>query len=125
MEGTAATILVAEDDGALARTLATRFEPQGYEVRWVRSVRDARIELRERPTDVLLLDSGLETEGLAFFQAVRFAPEAPRGGIVVLAEQNDTYSRERAQQLGAAAVMSKPVRLDDVVAVIEDLVSHL
>jgi two-component system catabolic regulation response regulator CreB len=128
MEGEAksgASILVAEDDGSVARAVATRLEPEGHRVRWVRTIREARNELRDDPADLVLLDSALETDGLEYFQALRFAPEAPRGGIVVLAEQNDVRRREHAKQLGAAAVVSKPVRGDDLAVMLRDLIAHL
>jgi DNA-binding response OmpR family regulator len=116
-----ATIVVAEDEGSVARTVAAQLEPAGHIVHWVRTVRDARSRLREERTDLLLLDVALETDGLEFFQAVRFAPEAPRGGVVVLADREDVQVRERAHQLGAAAVLAKPLRPDELTLVVREL----
>jgi len=124
MEGPA-TILVAEDDGSVARTVAAQLQPAGHVVRWVRTVRDARARLREERADLLVLDVALETDGLEFFQAVRFAPEAPRGGVVVLADKDDVQARERAHQLGAAAVLAKPLRPDELSVVVRELLEVL
>ncbi|HEV3124465.1 MAG TPA: response regulator [Candidatus Dormibacteraeota bacterium] len=128
MEGEAksgASILIAEDEGSVARAVASRLEPEGHKVRWVRTIREARTELRDDPADLVLIDSALETDGLEYFQALRFAPEAPRGGIIVLAEQSDVRKREHAQQLGAAAVVSKPVQGDELAVMLRDLIRHL
>ena len=124
MEGPA-TIVVAEDEGSVARTVAAQLEPAGHAVRWVRTVRDARARLREQPADLLLLDVALETDGLEFFQAIRVSPEAPRGGVVVLVAREDIPARERAHQLGAAAVLATPLRPVELTQVVNQLLAAL
>lgn len=121
----AARILVAEDEASIAAPVVARLTEAGHEVRWVRQMRDLRRVMGEDPPDVLLLDTTLDTDGLEYFQAVRFAPEHPRGGIVVLTPPGDVRSKERAQQLGAAAVLAKPLDGDAVVAVVGDLLSMI
>jgi DNA-binding response OmpR family regulator len=121
MESVRGVIVVAEDEGRVAQVMTTRLGSDGHEVHWVRTARDVRTELRERPCDLLLLDISLETDGLELLQALRFAPEAPRGGIVMLADREDVSSQERAQQLGAAAVLSKPLDLAGLSATVRDL----
>ena len=102
-----------------------RFTGIGYEVHWVRAVREVRAELPMFSPDVLILDTTLDTDGLEFFQAIRFAPEHPPGGVVILTEPGDVGTRERAQQLGAAAVISKPIRGDELVEIVEDLLTFI
>ena len=120
-----ADILVVEDETASGQLVTSTLRGDGHTVRWVRSVRDARAQLRERPPDLLVLDLTLETDGLELLQALRFSPADPRGGIVVLAEGSDTRGRERAQQLGAAAVLSKPLKGPELTAAVKELVSWL
>jgi DNA-binding response OmpR family regulator len=122
----AADILVVEDDSQSGQLVTSALRGEGHTVRWVRSAREAREELRERPPDVLVLDLTLETDGLELLQALRFSAADPRGGIVVLAEARDPRSRERAQQLGAAAVLSKPLKgPEEVTAAVKDLAAWL
>lgn len=102
-----------------------RFTGIGHEVHWVRAVRDVRAELPSWSPDLLILDTTLDTDGLELFQAIRFAPEHPPAGVVILTEPGDVITRERAQQLGAAAVVSKPIRGDELVEVVEDLLTFL
>ena len=115
------SVLLAEAQPSVAHAVSTRLGADGVDVRWVRTVREARTELQDNPPDLLLLDTALETDGLEFFQALRNRPEAPRGGVIVLTEDSDVHARERAHQLGAAAVVTKPVRPDSVAQVVREL----
>lgn len=120
-----ARILIAEDEAAIARPMITRLTGIGHDVHWARAVREVRAELPVFEPDVLILDTTLDTDGLELFQAIRFAPEHPRAGVVVLAEAGDIGARERAQQLGVAAVVMKPLRGDELVDIIEDLLTYI
>jgi len=125
MGGPGARILLVEDENAPARAAAAPLEAIGHRVHWVRSIREARQELAEQPWDVLLLDVTLDSDGLEFLQAIRFAPELPAGGVVMLTEPGDVYSKERAHQLGAAGVVPKPVQPERLVKVVEDLLTFI
>lgn len=116
-------ILIAEDEAGVAQPVITHLTERGHDVRWVRAVREIRTELPDYKPDVLLLDVTLDTDGLEFFQAVRFTPECPPGGVVVLTAAGDVPMRERASQLGAAAVLPKPLNADEVASVVEDLLT--
>ncbi len=118
-------ILLAEDEGIVARPLIVALRGRGHEVRWVRAVRELRTELPAFGPEVLILDVSLDTDGLEYLQAIRFTPDCPPAGVVVLADPGDIASRDRAHQLGAAAVVSKPVEETRLVALVEELVSFL
>jgi DNA-binding response OmpR family regulator len=120
-----ARILIAEDEAAVAQQVINRFTLRGHDVRWAKAVREIRAELPVFAPDVLILDATLDTDGLELFQALRFAPEHPRAGVVILTAAGDIGARERAQQLGAAAVMMKPVRNDELVEIVEDLLTYI
>jgi DNA-binding response OmpR family regulator len=120
-----ARILVAEDQAAVAQQIINRFTLLGHDVRWAKAVREVRAELSSFQPDVLILDATLDTDGLELFQAIRFAAEHPRAGVVILTAAGDVGARERAQQLGAASVMMKPVRNDDLVEIVEDLLTYI
>ncbi len=118
-------ILLAEDEGIVARPLILALREAGHEVRWVRAVRELRTELPAFAPQVLLLDVSLDTDGLEFLQAIRFTADCPPAGVVVLADPGDTLSRDRAYQLGAAAVVSKPVEAGPLLGLVEELVGFL
>ena len=118
-------ILLAEDEGIVARPLILALREGGHEVRWVRAVRELRTELPAFAPQVLLLDVSLDTDGLEFLQAIRFTADCPPAGVVVLTESGDTASRDRAHQLGAVAVVNKPVEEAPLLVLIEELVGFL
>ncbi len=122
MEGpTKGSVLLAEAEDSVAKLVTARLDSDGVGVRWVRTVRECRQELTDNPPDLLVLDTALETDGLEFFQAIRLRPEAPRGGVIVLTEKGDVHARERAAQLGAAAVLAKPLKVDEVADRVREL----
>lgn len=125
MESTSSStrILVIEDEVPVARQLVALLEQEGYVTRSVPSIRDARTEMPMFQPELLLLDTTLETDGLEFFQAMRFAADQPRAGIVILVDAADTRTSERALQLGAAAVITKPLRADAVTTAVRDLLA--
>ena len=118
-------ILVAEDELRVGQPIVNRLELEGHAVHWVRAIRELRDAILADKPDVLLLDVTLDTDGLEFFQAIRFAPEHPPAGVVVLTEPGDTITKERAQQLGAAAVLMKPVDEDKLVTTVDDLLTYI
>jgi DNA-binding response OmpR family regulator len=120
-----ARILLAEDQASVAAPVVSRLTEAGHQVRWVRQMRDLRKQMSEYSPDLLLLDTSLDIDGLEYFQAVRFAPEHPPAGVIILTPQGDLRTKERAQQLGAAAVLAKPLDGDTVVAVVGDLLSMI
>ena len=119
----AARLLLAEDQASVAAPVVKALSDAGHRVAWVRRMRDLRRAMAETPPDLLLLDTTLDTDGLEYFQALRFAPEHPRAGVVVLTPERDVHTKERAQQLGAAAVIAKPIDGEWLVAVVGDLLS--
>jgi DNA-binding response OmpR family regulator len=119
------SVLLAEAEPAVAKVVSTQLDDEGIAVRWVRTIREARTALLDEPPDLMVLDVALETDGLEFFQALRHRPEAPPGGVVVLTDRADAHARERAHQLGAAAVVTKPLRVEDLAQVVRELLDCL
>ena len=123
--GSPARILLAEDQASVAAPVVSRLKEMGHEVRWVRQMRELRQAMADNGPDLLLLDTTLDTDGLEYFQALRFAAEHPPAGVVILTPPGDRRTKERAQQLGAAAVLPKPIDGDALVAVVGDLLSMI
>ena len=120
----AADILLAEDNQKDASVAIAALEPK-HSVRWVRNTRDLRAEFNERTPDILILDVTLDNDGLEFFQAIRFAPTCPSGGVIMLTEEGNIPMRERAAQLGATAVHPKPIDSVKLLETVDDLLSFV
>ena len=112
-------VLVAEDESAVAKPLVAHLESNGFEVHWVTTVQEVRGELETTTPDVLVLDNTLDTDGLEYLQAIRFAPHHPRAGVVVMSDS--VTARERGLQLGAMAAIPKPVDCDVLTATLREL----
>jgi two-component system cell cycle sensor histidine kinase/response regulator CckA len=113
-------ILIANDDPELVRSLTEAFGRHGYPVA---EARDARSALREwwvsdGDVGAVLLDAGLPgSRDLQLVSAFRrLAPAAP---VILMADSPSVDLSERALALGAAAVVSKPLELPHVLALVE------
>ncbi len=106
-----ATILLIEDDAALAAAVATSLssEALGYTVWHVDSAADARAVLRQQRPDVIVLDLSLpDMDGLVL--STHLAAEAP-GVPFIVCSHGATAERALAFHLGAADVLVKPFEL--------------
>src|SRR5262245_31858562 len=101
--------LLVDDDPSFVLGLAEAVKREGFEARTATSLAEARLALREKPPDALLVDLQLpDGSGLELLQS----PEghAPAGVIVI----SGTASIElavQALQLGAMDFLTKPVDL--------------
>ncbi|MDJ0642771.1 MAG: nitrogen regulation protein NR(I) [Erythrobacter sp.] len=108
------TVLLVEDDGAIATVITAALEDEGFAIERCSSVaaRDAR--LAARGFDVMLTDVMLEDgDGLVTLDAVRtHAPEMP---VIVLSAQNTLDTAVRASDSDAFEYFPKPFDLDELV----------
>lgn len=118
-----ARILLVEDEPAAAALVEEELAGSGHTLRWVRSIRDARPMLESWQPTILLLDTSLETDGLEFFQGLRNTDREPDAGTVLLVDDTDTLLKERALQLGPAAVVTKPIDPGALLASVSDMLN--
>jgi DNA-binding response OmpR family regulator len=104
--GAMGRILVAEDEGSLAELVRINLEDDGHEVVIAADGRFALQALMEQgPFDVVVLD--LMMPWADGFDVLRnLGPRRPK--IVVLTAREDDYSRDRAEDLGVDAYLTKP-----------------
>ena len=118
------SVLWIEDDTSFLRELLQVWAPN-FTMRHARSTPEA-LELLEKETPALiLLDLGLpcylattdNEEGFALLAAIRkeLKLDVP---VVVVTRQTDLECRDRAFRTGANAYLAKPVKLDELEAVI-------
>jgi CheY-like chemotaxis protein len=110
-------VLVVEDDDELRAFLRAALEDDGFTVLAAPHGAAALALLRRHPRpDVVLLDLRLPVlDGAAFARAFRRLPESD-APLVVLTAADD--AGRRAAEVGAAALLRKPVDLDALLAVI-------
>jgi DNA-binding response OmpR family regulator len=106
-------VLVVDDDDELAGLLALALYRAGYEVEVASSAIAALEHVRRAPFDVLLVDWNMPVGGgAAFLREWRRGADKDTPPVVVMSGAPDAL--ERALQLGAAAVIAKPFRLDEL-----------
>lgn len=112
----AATVLVVDDDAAVARSLVMFLELEGFTPVPVRNGLEALAYLRGGgAADVILLDLRMPImDGWGFRREQLLDPAFARIPVVVLSGADE----ERVAEVGAAAVFQKPVRLGEVLTVL-------
>ena len=119
--GRAPTVLLVEDHAALLTVFQRVLEDAGYDVIPCDNGLDAlaMLERGEATIDLLLSDiglPGLRGDKLAV-RAQRARPDVP---IVLMTGYSEGVTPDDAATLGVAAVLEKPVTIEDLVAAVRE-----
>lgn len=107
------TLLVADADGDLRKSVAGFMSARGYLVQHTASGVEAADVLVSRPIDVLVADLAVRDKGA--LELLAFAREsAPATRSVVIGSAPSGREREGAARLGAVRVLVKPISLLDL-----------
>jgi DNA-binding response OmpR family regulator len=114
------TILIVEDDDAIARGLVRVLEGQGYTVTW-QAVGLGAVHAAAAPVGLVILDLGLpDVDGLDVCRRLRAA--RTRLGILILTARDHELDVVAGLDAGADDYLVKPFRLSELLARIR---SHL
>ena len=122
----AASVLCIESDPVLCQLLTRALREQGHRVVEASEAVRALALAAEEPPDLVLLSVDLsQGAGLAPLEAIRELPTAGRGIPVVLLCDRPPLADEtlRAGELEAACVLTKPVALRRLIAVVNDVLA--
>lgn len=113
-------VLLVEDDAANRRLLTLQFQALGCSVRALEDAAEALEVLRQQRHDLLVTDLFLqgERDGEWLLDAVARLPSATRPACVVLTGETSIAVHERLRVRGAMAVLVKPVRLEQLQALL-------
>jgi PAS domain S-box-containing protein len=111
-----ATVLVVEDNQALAENMAELFEDAGAEVQVCHSKADAMAKTARRPFDLAIVDIRLERsgDGLTLVPALR--ERSPHGEVILVTGNASLDSAIAAVRHGVFAYVLKPFNPDDLLA---------
>jgi DNA-binding NtrC family response regulator len=117
METMSAHLLVVEDDPEMRDLLRKVLEKEGYQVSVAADGRNATTALSRIPfdlvvTDMLMPDNG----GLELLQVIR--ESQPTLPVIIITAFGDWGSYSRALELGAAAFISKPLKMAELIGAI-------
>jgi two-component system response regulator MprA len=108
-------VLLAEDDRAVRESLARALTLEGYDVVAVANGAQALEHLRERASDLVLLDVSMPVlDGLTACRVLR--SEGNRVPILMLTARTETSDRVAGLDAGADDYVPKPFDLDELFA---------
>ncbi|WP_027715230.1 sigma-54 dependent transcriptional regulator [Desulfuromonas sp. TF] len=114
------TILIADDEKSIRRTLELHLCEEGYEVLTAVDGPDAVAKAVEKEVDLVLLD--LRLPGMDGFEVLRIIKERrPALPVVMITAYDDMSTAIEAIRLGAMDHLGKPVDLDHLDGVIEKI----
>jgi two-component system phosphate regulon response regulator PhoB len=112
-----ATMLLVEDDAALAELLVYTFKREDFDVRQTPDGEEALLLARERTPDIVLLDWMVEgLSGLEVCRRLRRAPETANVPIIMLTARGEEEDRVRGLETGADDYVTKPFSPRELVA---------
>ncbi|MEW6142284.1 MAG: response regulator [Chloroflexota bacterium] len=110
------SILIVEDEPDIKRFARRVLELEGYRVNAVGDAETAWKELKKEKYSLLVLDLRLPGEnGWALFEKVKADPQTSGMPVLVFSASASYESRKRAQELGAAGFLVKPVTAQGLV----------
>ncbi len=116
------SLLIVEDDDALAELLAWNFANEGYAVRQTRDGEEALLMVREQMPDLVILDWMIDNvPGIEVCRQLRRMPEAATLPIMMLTARGEEEDRIRGLKTGADDYVTKPFSTRELVARAEAL----
>jgi len=116
------TLLIVEDDVALAELLVWNFTAEGYEVRHTGDGEEALLMVREQLPDAIILDWMLDhVPGIEVCRQIRKLPESKSVPILMLTARSEEEDRIRGLKTGADDYMTKPFSPRELMARVEAL----
>ena len=117
------TLLIVEDDPALAQMLVLHFEDEGHDCLHAATKAEARAALGTRGFDLVLLDQQLpDGAGIDLIEPILAAdPDLP---VVMMTGRHDLELAIEAVSRGAADFVHKPLQVAELAATAERLMHH-
>ncbi len=118
METMSAHLLIVEDDSEMRDLLRKVLEKEGYQISVAGDGREATASLSRHSFDLVVTDMLMPDDGgLELLRAIREShPTLP---VIIITAFGDWGSYSRALELGAAAFISKPLKMAELTAAIQ------
>ena len=111
------SVLVMEDEDALATLLQYNLEKEGYRVVVAADGEEGMLQIDERLPDLVLLDWMLpKLSGIEVCRRIRGRPETRNLPIIMLTARGEETDRVRGLDTGADDYMTKPFSMTELIA---------
>ncbi|MBE0625926.1 MAG: response regulator [Burkholderiales bacterium] len=119
-----ALIFVFDDHEAIRTLVRIHLQQAGYEVRVFEDAVEGGQAMLESPPDLLVCDINMPyMDGLAFLAAMKTDPRVARVPTILLTSRTDEDSEMAAAEAGAARFLTKPLRRDDLLRAVQQVLS--
>jgi len=120
------TILVVEDEDALATLLQYNLEKEGYHVLVASDGEEALVSTDEKLPDLIVLDWMLpKVSGIEVCRRLRQRPESRNVPIIMLTARGEESDRIRGLDTGADDYVVKPVSMSELAARVRAVMRRL
>jgi two-component system phosphate regulon response regulator PhoB len=120
------TILVVEDEDALATLLQYNLEKEGYEVLVASDGEEAMVSVDEKLPDLIVLDWMLpKISGIEVCRRLRQKPETRNVPIIMMTARGEESDRIRGLDTGADDYVVKPVSMSELAARVRAVLRRL
>jgi DNA-binding response OmpR family regulator len=118
-------IFVFDDNEAIRLLLHLHLRQAGYEVRVFEDALEGGRAMLESPPDLLISDVEMPyMDGLEFLGAMKTDPRVARVPTIMLTSRTDAGTEMAAANAGAVRFLIKPVRRDDLLQAVEQVLSR-
>ena len=125
MNGLENKTIVAVDDTAAIRTfLRISLQDLGVNFYEASTASEGLQLCKEREPDLVVLDLGLpDRDGLDVLPDIKALQKDNAPAVIILTVRSDRKTRELAREKGAAAYITKPFEMDDLIETIEEILN--
>ena len=117
-------ILLADDSLTIQKVVELTFSDSDFELVCVSNGQRALEKLREERPDLILADVVMpEKNGYEVCEAIKGNPATAKIPVVLLSGTFEPFDRERAERIGADAIVSKPFDSQQLLAQVEALLA--
>jgi DNA-binding NarL/FixJ family response regulator len=119
------TILLAEDDEGTRLSICDYLELEGYSVVMAANGEEALHKVYEDQPQLIITDIGMPfLDGYSLIRKVRQHPPFRLLPVIFLTAHNETQDRIRGYQLGCDAYLPKPFELQEIGAIVRNLMER-
>lgn len=119
------TILLAEDDEGTRLSICDYLELEGYSVVMAANGEEALRKVYSDQPQLIITDIGMPyLDGYSLIQKVRQEPPFRLLPVIFLTAHNETQDRIRGYQLGCDAYLPKPFELQEIGAIVRNLMER-
>lgn len=118
-------ILLADDSLTIQKVVELTFSDSDFELVCVSNGQRALEKMREQRPDLILADVVMpEKNGYEVCEAIKGNPSTARIPVVLLSGTFEPFDRDRAERIGADAIVSKPFDSQQLLAQVEALLAR-